>query len=44
MTLREKIIRQCSFFSLLISVILTAMVFNQSDTTDDVAEEAPEAS
>ena len=34
MTIREKIIRQFAFLSLLVSVVLTAMVFNQPDRTE----------
>lgn len=39
MTLRERIIRQLALFSLLISVVLTALVFNQRDSSEEESDE-----
>lgn len=39
MSFREKIIRQFAFISLLVSVVLTALVFNQSDDPEPTEED-----
>ena len=43
MTFREKIIRQFARISLLVSVVLTAMVFNQSDRPEETDDRIGDA-